>query len=131
MLIYEIGWKKRPISMPPLHVEVRDDEIIVTKSDSKFRIVYHKAEDQPQLIAKGTPHGNYDFLAHAFISVLMFEPIVLCDEPFFRGMVTNPFFVAVRRELSRQLSLGLKVPSGPCNTSARREPNKVCVMNGI
>ena len=52
--------------MPPLHVEVRDDEIIVTKSDSKFRIVYHKAEDQPQLIAKGTPHGNYDFLAQAW-----------------------------------------------------------------
>ena len=82
MLIHEIGWKKRPISMPPLHVEVRDDEIIVTKSDSKFRIVCHKAEDQPQLIAKGTPHGNYDFLAHAFILVLMFELIVLCDEPF-------------------------------------------------
>ena len=50
--------------------------------DSKFRIVYHKAEDQPQLIAKGTPHGNYDFLAQAFILVLMFELIVLCDEPF-------------------------------------------------
>jgi hypothetical protein len=28
----------------------------------------------------------------AFISVLMFELIVLCDEPFFRGKITNPFF---------------------------------------
>ena len=52
--------------MPPLQVEVRDDEIIVTQSGSKFRAVYHKPEDQPQLIAKGTPHGNYDFLAQAW-----------------------------------------------------------------
>ena len=29
-------------------------------------LIYHKAEDQPQLIAKGTPHGNYDFLAQAW-----------------------------------------------------------------
>ena len=29
-------------------------------------MVYRKAEDQPQLIAKGTPHGNYDFLAQAW-----------------------------------------------------------------
>ena len=49
--------------MPSLHLEVRDDEIIVTQSGSNYRIVYRKAEDQPQLIAKGTPHGNYDFLS--------------------------------------------------------------------
>jgi membrane protease YdiL (CAAX protease family) len=28
----------------------------------------------------------------AFISVLMFELIVLCDEPFFRGIITTRFF---------------------------------------
>ena len=53
--------------MPSLQVKVRDDEIIVTQSGSKFRAVYHsvyhKPEDQPQLIVKGTPRGNYDFLA--------------------------------------------------------------------
>jgi hypothetical protein len=49
----------------------------------------------------------------AFISVLMFELIVFCDEPFFRGMVTNPFFSGCFLDLSRQLWLGLKVPSGP------------------
>jgi hypothetical protein len=62
-----VGSHKKGISMPSLHVEVRDDEIIVTQSGSKFRAVYHsvhhKPEDQPQLIVKGTPHGNYDFLA--------------------------------------------------------------------
>ena len=55
--------------MPSLHVEVRDDEIIVTQSGSKFRAVYHvhhKSEDQPQLIVKGTPQGNYNFLAQAW-----------------------------------------------------------------
>jgi hypothetical protein len=52
--------------MPSLHVEVRDDEIIVTQSGSKFRIVYRKAKGQPQPIANGTPHGNYDFLAQAW-----------------------------------------------------------------
>ena len=56
--------------MPSLQVEVRDDEIIVTQSGSKFRAVYHsvhhKPEDQPQLIVKGTAHGNYDFLAQAW-----------------------------------------------------------------
>jgi hypothetical protein len=55
---------------PSLQVEVGDDEIIVTQSGSKFRAVYHsvhhKPEDQPQLIVKGTPHGNYDFLANAW-----------------------------------------------------------------
>ena len=29
-------------------------------------MVYRKAEDQPQLIANGTPHGNYNFLAQAW-----------------------------------------------------------------
>ena len=29
------------VSMPSLHVEVRDDEIIVTQSGSKFKAVYH------------------------------------------------------------------------------------------
>jgi len=53
--------------MPALQVEVRDDEIIVTQSGSKSRVVYHKPDDQPQLIAKGTPHGNYDFLAQAWV----------------------------------------------------------------
>jgi hypothetical protein len=58
------------VSMPPLHVEVRDDEIIVTQSGSKFKAVYHSVHhmpsDQPQLIVKGTPNGNYDFLAQAW-----------------------------------------------------------------
>jgi hypothetical protein len=53
----------------PLKVEVRDDEIIVTQSGSKFRAIYHsvhhKPGQQPQLIVKGTPRGNYDFLAQA------------------------------------------------------------------
>ena len=55
--------------MPSLQVEVRDDEIIVTQS-VKFRAiyhsVYHKPDEQPQLIVKGTPRGNYDFLAQAW-----------------------------------------------------------------
>ena len=54
--------------MPALRVEVRDDEIIVTQAGSKFRAVYHKPDDQPQLIAKGTPHANYDFLAQAWVA---------------------------------------------------------------
>ena len=58
------------LDMPSLHVEVRDDEIIVTQSGSKFRAIYHsvchKAEQPPQLIVKGTPRGNYDFLAQAW-----------------------------------------------------------------
>ena len=56
--------------MPSLHVEVRDDEIIVTQSGSKFRAIYHPVHhmpaEQPQLIVKGTPTGNYDFLAQAW-----------------------------------------------------------------
>jgi hypothetical protein len=48
-----------------LVVEVHGDEIIITLG-SNFRAVYHKPEDQPQLVAKGTPHGNYDFLAQAW-----------------------------------------------------------------
>jgi hypothetical protein len=44
-----------------LRVEVSGDEIIVTQRGSKFRVVYRKSEDQPQLVVKGTPHGNYDF----------------------------------------------------------------------
>ena len=62
--------RKWAISMPSLQVKVRADEIIVTQSGSKFRAVYHsvyhKPEDQPQLIVKGTPRGNYDFLAQAW-----------------------------------------------------------------
>ena len=53
--------------MPALRVEVQEDEIIVTQTGSKFRAVYHKPDDQPQLIAKGSPHGNYDFLAQAWV----------------------------------------------------------------
>ncbi len=49
-----------------LHVEVSGDEIIVTQRGSKFRVVYRKSEDQPQLVVKGTPRGNYDFLARAW-----------------------------------------------------------------
>ena len=68
-LIHE-GSFELAVSMPSLHVEVRDDEIIVTQSGSKFKAVYHSVhhmpEDQPQLIVKGTPHGNYDFLAQAW-----------------------------------------------------------------
>jgi hypothetical protein len=49
-----------------LHVEVSGDEIIVTQHGSKFRVVYRKFEDQPQLVVKRTPHGNYNFLARAW-----------------------------------------------------------------
>jgi hypothetical protein len=49
-----------------LHVEVSDDEIIVTQHGANFRVVYYKPENQPQLLAKGTPHGNYNFLARAW-----------------------------------------------------------------
>jgi hypothetical protein len=58
------------VAHAPLQVEVRDDEIIVTQSGSKFRAIYHsvhhKPGEQPQLIVKGTPRGNYDFLAQAW-----------------------------------------------------------------
>ena len=68
-LIHGVSWQLA-VSMPSLHVEVRDDEIIVTQSGSKFKAVYHSVhhmpEDQPQLIVKGTPHGNYDFLSQAW-----------------------------------------------------------------
>jgi hypothetical protein len=49
-----------------LHVEVSGDEIIVTQRGSKFRVVYRKSDDQPQLAVKGAPHGNYNFLARAW-----------------------------------------------------------------
>jgi hypothetical protein len=49
-----------------LRVEVSGDEIIVTQRGSKFRVVYRKSEDQPQLVVKGAPHGNYNFLARAW-----------------------------------------------------------------
>ena len=68
-LIHGESWQLA-VSMPSLHVEVRDDEIIVTQSGSKFKAVYHSVhqmpKDQPQLIVKGTPHGNYDFLSQAW-----------------------------------------------------------------
>jgi hypothetical protein len=48
-----------------LHIEVRDHEITVTQPGSNFRAVYCKPRDEPQLIAKGTPSGNYKFLARA------------------------------------------------------------------
>jgi hypothetical protein len=49
-----------------IHVEVSGDEMIVTQRGSKFRVVYRKSDDQPQLVVKGTPHGNYNFLARAW-----------------------------------------------------------------
>ena len=49
-----------------LRIEVRDDEIIVTQPGSNFSAVYYKPRDEPQLIAKGTPSGNYRFLARAW-----------------------------------------------------------------
>ena len=49
-----------------LRIEVRDDEIIVTQPGSNFSAVYYKPRDEPQLIAKGTPSGNYKFLARAW-----------------------------------------------------------------
>jgi hypothetical protein len=49
-----------------LHTEVRGDEIIVTQRGSNFRAVYYKLPNEPQLIAKGTPSGNYKFLARAW-----------------------------------------------------------------
>ena len=42
------------VAHAPLEAEVRDDEIIVTQSGSKFRAIYHsvhhKPGEQPQLI---------------------------------------------------------------------------------
>ena len=56
--------------MPSLHIEVRDNEIIVTQTGSKFRAIYHSVhhmpDEQPHLIVKGTPRGNYDFLTQAW-----------------------------------------------------------------
>ena len=49
-----------------LRIEVRDDEIIVTQPGSNFSAVYYKPRDERQLIAKGTPSGNYRFLARAW-----------------------------------------------------------------
>ena len=49
-----------------LHIEVSDDEIIVTQPGSNFSAGYCKPRDEPQLIAKGTPRGNYKFLARAW-----------------------------------------------------------------
>ena len=49
-----------------LRVEVVDDEIIVTQAGSNFSAVYYKPQDEPQLIAKGTPSGSYKFLARAW-----------------------------------------------------------------
>ena len=49
-----------------LRIEVRDDEIIVTQLGSNFSAVYYKPRDEPQLIAKGTPSGNYRFLVRAW-----------------------------------------------------------------
>jgi hypothetical protein len=31
-----------------------------------YHSVHHKPDEQPQLIVKGTPRGNYDFLAQAW-----------------------------------------------------------------
>jgi hypothetical protein len=49
-----------------LHTEVRGDEIIITQRGSNFRAVYYKLPNEPQLIAKGTPSGNYKFLTRAW-----------------------------------------------------------------
>jgi hypothetical protein len=81
-LVPEMIYKKG-ISMPSLHVEVRDDEIIVTQSGSKFRAVYHSVHhkpegNQPQLIVKDMPHGNYDFLAQAWQSTRRANSVGLC-----------------------------------------------------
>ncbi len=49
-----------------LRVEVVDDDIVVTQPGSNFSVVYYKPRDEPQLIVKGTPSGNYKFLARAW-----------------------------------------------------------------
>ena len=49
-----------------LVVVIRGDEIVVTQPGSNFSAVYYKPRDEPQLIAKGTPSGNYKFLARAW-----------------------------------------------------------------
>ena len=33
---------------------------------SVYHAIHHKPQDKPQLIVKGTPRGNYDFLTHAW-----------------------------------------------------------------
>jgi hypothetical protein len=49
-----------------LRVEVVDDDIVVTQPGSNFSVVYYKPRDEPQLVVKGTPSGNYKFLARAW-----------------------------------------------------------------
>ena len=43
-----------PVALPlrrNLHIEVRDDEIVVTLPGTSYRAVYHKPADKPGLIA--------------------------------------------------------------------------------
>ena len=72
--------------MPLLQVEVRDDEISVTQSGSKFRAIYHfvhhMPDEQPQLLVKGTPRGATPALKAAVRNVVsrsglgMFEAVM-------------------------------------------------------
>ena len=49
-----------------LRLDVVDDEIIITLPFTAYTVTYYKPRDEPQLVVKGTPSGNYKFLARAW-----------------------------------------------------------------
>jgi hypothetical protein len=59
-----LGGVRQAVAHAPLQIEVLDDEIIVTRSGSKFRAIYHsvhhKPGEQPQLIVNAA--GQLRFL---------------------------------------------------------------------
>src|SRR6476619_6664563 len=91
----------------------------------------------PTLVCRGADHfDRLDFLLlpafftamatacfcglPAFISVLMFELIVLCDEPFFRGIITTPFFSGCFVEFEPSTVDGSKSSKRPVRCSLLR-----------
>ena len=105
-----------------LFVEVHGDEIIITLG-SNFRAVYHKPEDQPQLVAKGTPvewtkEKTYFFKLSAYQKKLLAyydaHPDFILPETR-RNEVTS-FVRSGLRDLSvsrSTLSWGIPVPDDP------------------
>jgi hypothetical protein len=46
------------VSRPDLHLEVVDDEIIVTLPGASYTVTYHKPAEPPQLLAKDFPRKD-------------------------------------------------------------------------
>jgi len=46
------------VSRPDLHLEVVDDEIIVTLPGASYTVTYHKPAELPQLLAKDFPRKD-------------------------------------------------------------------------